>query len=150
MQKTEENLSRKLINLLQELTVQVPGILGLGIVGSDGLVIAQHSEKPDFDLEPAAAQFTLVMKLVQKTAKLLDELVEDDLIISPETLFLMMVLGDGTYWLMIAAQKNVARLGTVRFISSQYSERLWEAIPTQRFQLKSTYQFTRSKFKVQA
>ncbi|MCI0512500.1 hypothetical protein L0128_04755 [candidate division KSB1 bacterium] len=127
--KEEAHLSRNLINLLHEVADQVPGILGLGIVGSDGLVIAQHSETPDFDLEPAAAQFTLVMKLIQKSAKLLDEVVEDDLIISPETLFLMMVLGDGNYWLLIAARKNVARLGTIRFISAQYSERLWGAIP---------------------
>jgi predicted regulator of Ras-like GTPase activity (Roadblock/LC7/MglB family) len=125
----EVYLSRKLNILLEEMALQVPGILGIGIVGNDGLVIAQHSSIAHFDLEAAGAQLSLVIKLVQKIARSLTTKVEDELIISPEILFLMSVLGDDENFLIIAAQKDVTRLGNLRFAVSQYISRLREAIP---------------------
>ncbi len=103
--------------------------MGIGIVGSDGLVIAQHSSTANFDLEAAGAQLSLVIKMVQKIARLLTEKVEDELIFSPEILFLMSVLGDDGNFLIIAAKKDVTRLGTLRFTVSQYASQLREAIP---------------------
>lgn len=127
--KKEDYLSRKLINLLEEMTLLVPGIMGIGIVGSDGLVIAQHSITANFDLEAVGAQLSMVKDSVQKIARSLNEEVEDELIFSPEFLFLISVIGNQGYFLIIAAQKDVTRLGTLRFAVSQYSSHLCKAIP---------------------
>ena len=119
-------------NLLKEMADEIPGLVSAGVIGMDGLTLAEHSPH-DFDADVASAQFSLVMKLVQKSCSQLGgDQVEDNLITTNNVYILTRFLGDGSYFMGIAADKNTASLGNVRLIARQYSDALWKAIPKRK------------------
>ena len=123
----------KLDDLLKEMSGEIPGLFAAAVVGMDGLAISSYSTTPEFDMEMATAQFSLVMKLVQKTsAQLGDDEVEDNLVTSNGTYFLTRFLGDGSYCLGVAADKNAASLGNVRLTVRQYANSFWKGIPKRK------------------
>jgi predicted regulator of Ras-like GTPase activity (Roadblock/LC7/MglB family) len=117
-------------DILKDLADDVPGFISADVVGMDGLSIAGYASNPDFDSEAAAAQFALVMKLVQKTA---DQLgsgeVEDNLVTTNNAYILTRFLGDTSYYLSIAVDKSSGSLGNVRLMTRNYAGDLWDAIP---------------------
>ncbi|MBN2089673.1 hypothetical protein JW964_08665 [candidate division KSB1 bacterium] len=121
---------RVLNNLLQEMVQKIPGTLAASIVGSDGLFIASHLVDLDFKLDVAAAQLSLIMRLVLKTANLFQDEIEDDLI-SAETIHLLTfnLQNNGQYFLCIAVDKNCSRLGNVRLIVRDYLAVIRDALP---------------------
>jgi predicted regulator of Ras-like GTPase activity (Roadblock/LC7/MglB family) len=129
-QHEEVNEMAKLNDLLQEMANEMPGIISTDVVGMDGLSIAHYATSPEFDAEAAAAQFALVMKLVQKTiGQLKAGAVEDNLVTTNHAYVITRFLGSGSYYLSIAVNKETASLGNVRLISRQYADLLWDAIP---------------------
>ncbi|MDY7042073.1 MAG: DUF4388 domain-containing protein [Chloroflexota bacterium] len=128
--KKETDKMAKLNDLVKEMASEVPGFIAAGVAGMDGLPIAEHSVNPDFNMEAAAAQFALVMKLVQKSVSQLgkDE-IEDNLVTTDNAYLLTRLLGDGSYFLSIAVDKGAASLGNVRLMTRQFADDLWAAIP---------------------
>ncbi len=119
--------------ILKEMAADIPGLLSASVVGMDGLALANHVIAKDFDVEVACAQFALVMKLVQKTStQLKDSEVEDNLVSTKKSYILTRFLGDGDYYLGIAADKDTANLGNIRLIARNYADTLWEAIPKRK------------------
>lgn len=123
----------KLDVLLKEMAGEIPGLFAAAVSGMDGLEIASYSTTPEFDLEMATAQLSLVMKLVQKTSNQLggDE-VEDNLVTTNGNYYLTRFLGDGSYWLGVAVDKNAASLGNVRLTVRQYADSFWKGIPKRK------------------
>ncbi len=129
-QHEEVNEMAKLNDLLQEMAQEIPGLISTDVVGMDGLSIAHYATSPEFDAEAASAQFALVMKLVQKTiGQLKAGTVEDNLVTTNHAYVITRFLGNGTYYLSIAVNKETASLGNVRLVSRQYANLLWDAIP---------------------
>ena len=120
----------KLDDLLKEMVGEIPGFVAAAVIGTDGLAIAEHSADPAFSVETASAQLALIMKLVQRSANLVNVgEVEDNLITTDTSYILTRSLGDGSYFLGIAADKAAASLGNVRLMARQFADDLWKAIP---------------------
>ena len=120
----------KLNDLLMQMAGEMPGAIAVAVAGMDGLPLAHYNTKSSLSVEVASAQFALVMKLVQKTSTQLGEdVVEDNLVTTNETYLLTLFLGDGSYYLVVAADKNNSSLGNIRLISRQYADSLWKTIP---------------------
>ena len=132
-EQQEVNEMAKLDDLLKEMASDIPGFVAATVSGMDGLGIASHSVVPEFDIEGGSAQFTLVMKLVQKaTSQLGNDKVEDNLVTTNNSYLLTRFLGDGSYWLGLAVGKEAASLGNVRLMARDYADDLWKAIPRRR------------------
>lgn len=130
IEQMEVDEMAELNELLRSMADDIPGFISADVVGMDGLSIAGYATDPDFDAEAASAQFALVMKLVQKTVgQLGDDLVEDNLVTSDNAYILTRFLGDGSYYLGVAVDKETASLGNVRLMTRQYADDLWETIP---------------------
>jgi len=130
LEQTEVNEMAELNDLLKSMADDIPGFVSSDVVGMDGLSIAGHAADPDFDAEAASAQFALVMKLVQKTVgQLGDDAVEDNLVTSQNAYILTRFLGDGSYYLGVAVDKEAASLGNLRLMTRRYADDLWDAIP---------------------
>ncbi len=126
----EVNTMASLKDLLKEMSADIPGFLAAGVSGMDGLSIAEYSASPDFNMEIASAQFALVMKLVQRSTKQLKGgSVEDNLVTTDISYILARFLGDGSYYLVVAVDRNMASLGNVRLMTRNFASDLWDAIP---------------------
>ena len=126
----EDNEMANLKNILKDMASDIPGFVSTDVVGMDGLSIAGHATDPDFDAEAASAQFALVMKLVQKTTGQLDAgEVQDNLVTTEGAYILTRFLGDGSYYLGVAVDKEEGSLGNMRLITRTYADKLWDAIP---------------------
>ncbi len=116
--------------LLQEMVQKIPGTLAASIVGSDGLFIASCLVDPNFNLEVAAAQLSLIMRLVLKTTDFFQDEIEDDLITSEGIHLLTFNLqNSGQYFLGIAVDNEHSRLGYVRLIVRDYLAVIGDALP---------------------
>ncbi len=120
-------------DMLKEMAGEIPGFVSADVTGMDGLAIASYSANPNFDAEAASAQFALVMKLVQRTAAQLKAGdVEDNLVTTNNIYILTRFLGDGSYFLSVAVDKEMASLGNVRLMSRQYAADIWDTVPRRR------------------
>lgn len=123
----------KLTNLLKEMGDEIPGLSATAIVGMDGLPVAQYSTATEFDIEIAAAQFALIMKSLQKTCDQLgNNNVEDTFVTTTSSYLMTLFLGDGSYYLVVAIDKNSGTLGNLRLITKQFADALWNAIPKKK------------------
>ena len=123
----------KLDESLREMAGDIPGIIAADIVGADGVSIATHSVDSKFNAEGAAAQFALAMKLLEKSARMLDiGSVEDNLLSTGKTYIVSRLLGDGSYYLLVTVDRKDANLGNVRLMARQYSDALWNAVPKRK------------------
>ncbi len=120
-------------DLLKEMAGEIPGFVAGDIVGVDGVSIAGHTTDPQFNAEGAAAQFALAMKLLGKSVAMLKlgEL-EDNLLTTEKSFVIVRMLGDGSYYLLIAVNKADANLGNVRLMARQFADALWAAVPKKR------------------
>ncbi|MBN1484192.1 MAG: DUF4388 domain-containing protein [Chloroflexia bacterium] len=126
----EEDLMANLQEVLREMGSLIPGFIATDVVGMDGLSIGGYAADPHFDGEAASAQFALVMKLVQRTVgELAGGEVEDNLVTTDRIYILTRFLGDGSYYLGMAIDKEQATLGNVRLVSRRFADRIWAAIP---------------------
>lgn len=120
----------KLVDVLKEMSSEIPGFVGCDVVGMDGVSIAGHSVDPNFDGEAASAQFAMVMKLIQKSAgQLKAGEVEDNLVTTKSSYIVTRFLGDGHYYLGVLVDKETASLGNVRLVTRQFADELWNAVP---------------------
>lgn len=119
--------------LLREMASEIPGFVAADLAGMDGVSIGRHSVNPSFNADAAAAQLAMVLKLVQKTT---DQLkigdMEDILITTRNGYVVARFLGDATYYLGVAVDRQTATLGNVRLMTQQYAEGLWNAVPKKR------------------
>jgi predicted regulator of Ras-like GTPase activity (Roadblock/LC7/MglB family) len=129
-QDKEVHEMAKMNEILEEMASQIPGFVAGDVVGMDGLAIVSYAQDPSFDAEAAAAQFALVMKLVQRTAGQLEagEL-EDNLVTTEKHYILTRLLGDGSYYMAVAVDRETSSLGNVRLMTRQFAGELWDAIP---------------------
>lgn len=133
IKQTKENTMADLNELLREMASEIPGFIATDVVGMDGVSIGRHSANPNFNGDAASAQFAMVLKLVQKTTEQLKagEL-EDNLSTTRNSYIVTRLLGDGSYYLGVAVDRQAATLGNVRLMTQQYAEALWNAIPKRK------------------
>lgn len=120
----------KLEKLLQQVRVELGAdFISTGVVGLDGMAIAEGSVTPEFDPTAASARLALLMKLSNKISNKLElGLVDDNLVVTDKVYILSRFLGDGSYYWSVAVTKE-ATLGFVRIVMKEYADKLWAAIP---------------------
>lgn len=118
----------KLNDILKEMTPQIEGLKVAAVIGLDGVVVAQI-KKAEFDIETAAAQFAMWMKLVGVSVKKVGvgEL-EDNLVTTKSSYLLCNPLGDGLYFLMVVTSRD-AVLGNARMVVKGFVDQLSKSIP---------------------
>lgn len=119
----------ELTTLLTKMADEIPGLIATAVIGMDGLEIARISQFSGFDIEIASAQFALIMKLVHKSVDRINDKLVESLLTLVDTCVLIKFLGDGNFFLCIAADLNKITLGSVRLIAQNYTERLEQVIP---------------------
>jgi predicted regulator of Ras-like GTPase activity (Roadblock/LC7/MglB family) len=133
IKQTKEIEMADINELLREMASEIPGFASTDVVGMDGVSIGHHAINPSFNSEAASAQFAMVMKLVQKTT---DQLkagdLEDNLTTTRNAYIVARFLGDGSYYLGVAVDRQAATLGNLRLITQQYAEAIWNAIPKRK------------------
>ena len=120
----------KTVNMvLEEMAGQLDGLLGVGVVGMDGVAIATHVPSGSIlNVELTTAQLATMMKLAKTTAgKLRAGEVEDDLLTTATNHVLIKPLNDNCY-LGLVTDKN-ASLGMVRLVAKAYVNRLCQLLP---------------------
>ncbi len=131
--QTKEIEMADINELLREMASEIPGFVSTDVVGMDGVSIGHHAVNPAFNSDAASAQFAMVMKLVQKTT---DQLkagdLEDNLVTTRNAYIVARYLGDGSYYLGVAVDRQSATLGNVRLMTQQYAEAIWNAIPKRK------------------
>lgn len=129
-QKKEDSMPSPVQQILDEAARQVDGLVAAGVVGMDGIHIAQFSrgEVPREAQEAYGVKFALVMSLVRKT---LTEVgggeLEENLVEHSGGWFLTRFVGKGNYYLGMAVAKD-AVLGNVRMVAKQTAEKLSRVI----------------------
>ncbi len=133
IKQTKEIEMADINELLREMASEIPGFVSSDVVGMDGVSIGRHSVNPSFNGDAASAQFAMVMKLVQKTT---DQLkagdLEDNLVTTRNAYIVARFLGDCSYYLGVAVDRQAATLGNLRLITQQYAEAIWNAIPKRK------------------
>lgn len=120
----------KLIDVLKAICQEVPDVIAIGVIGSDGLVISQVALNPDFDMEMVGAQMALLMGLVKRALGKLGEEIDDDLLTTDKAYLLTSFLGDeAQYQVGMALPYPGGSLGVARMVMKEYKERLWNALP---------------------
>ena len=129
LMKEEYEMPENMRDILAELGEQVPGFIAAGVVGMDGLGIAQHAVN-GVDVEAINAQMTLLIKLVDTTVtKIQAGMIEDFLLTTDHAYLLIRFLEGSDYFLGIAADKSKVNLGGMRLNSRVYSGRINDAMP---------------------
>ncbi|HTP11157.1 MAG TPA: DUF4388 domain-containing protein [Anaerolineae bacterium] len=131
--QTKEIEMADINELLREMASEIPGFIAADVVGMDGVSIGRHTVNPSFNSDAASAQFAMVLKLVQKTT---DQMkageLEDNLATTRNAYAITRLLGDGSYYLGVAVDRQAATLGNVRLMTQQYAEAIWNAIPKRK------------------
>jgi predicted regulator of Ras-like GTPase activity (Roadblock/LC7/MglB family) len=122
----------KLQELLIEMSSEIPGFIAASVTGMDGLGIATHSLAPDLDVTLLNAQFPFIMKLDSKSSALFNDKMEEGLTTTDDSYLIYRFLGDGSFYLGLAADKKTASLGNLKLIVKQFADRLWQLIPRKR------------------
>jgi predicted regulator of Ras-like GTPase activity (Roadblock/LC7/MglB family) len=119
----------KLDELIREIQNELGAdFLYMNVVGSDGLPIAGMSVV-NINTEAVAARYTLVAKLASKLAEKLNlGDIDDNLITVDNAYVLMEMLGDESYFVILALSKE-APLGVARMLLKEYAGQIWDAIP---------------------
>lgn len=126
----EYEMAENLQDILKELGGQVSGFLGASVTGMDGLGVASHTTAAGMDMDAINAQMTLLVKLVDTTTeKLSAGEVDHGLLTTGPAYLLWRHLGDGHYYLGVAADRRTANLGNMLLMSRVYAERVGKAMP---------------------
>lgn len=126
---SEDNVTKKMQDVLADLGEEATGLFAAAVVGMDGLPVADYS-KQSVDAEAFSAQMTLLIKLVDTTTKKVDAgSVEDYLLTTDNAYLLIRFLEGSDYYLGIGAARKTASLGKLRLYSRIYAERLSAILP---------------------
>jgi len=129
-QKKEDSMPSPVQQILDEAARQIDGLVAAGVVGMDGIHIAQvnRGDVPREAQEAYGVKFALVMSLVRKTlTEVAGGDLEENLVEHAGGWFLTRFVGKGNYYLGMAVSKD-AVLGNVRMIAKQIAEKLKNVI----------------------
>ena len=87
---------------LQEMTTNVDGSIGAGLVGLDGLVIDQVSVKEDFDIAVAGAEYATIIKNAIKASKDFGLGNTSEVLITTEKATMIMMVVGSQYFVTLA------------------------------------------------
>ena len=81
-------------SVLRETVSNVDGAVGAGLVGLDGIVVDQVSNRADFDMAVAGAEYATIVKSARKASEEFGIGTTNEIMISTEkTTMLMMTIG---------------------------------------------------------
>ncbi len=105
-------------DILKEMADQIDGFIATGVVGMDGISIAQHNPA-GADVDALSAKFAMVMKLVEKSVGDLNlGEFEENLVQSDKAWILTRQLTKHYYLGIVVSREST--LGNVRLVSNKY------------------------------
>jgi CheY-like chemotaxis protein/predicted regulator of Ras-like GTPase activity (Roadblock/LC7/MglB family) len=112
---------------LQNMGQEIDGVIAVGVVGMDGITVAEHNPA-GANTDSFSAKFTMVMKLVQRSIAELKEMgaLKEDLVQTKNAWVLMRFVND-QYWLGIAVSRE-STLGNVRLVANKYMKEIKQAV----------------------
>jgi CheY-like chemotaxis protein/predicted regulator of Ras-like GTPase activity (Roadblock/LC7/MglB family) len=112
---------------LQNMGQEIDGVIAVGVVGMDGITVAEHNPA-GASTDSFSAKFTMVMKLVQRSINELRGLGElkEDLVQTNKAWVLMRFVNE-QYWLGIAVSRE-STLGNVRLVANKYLKEVRQAL----------------------
>ena len=131
--KPEENqMPKKLDDVLKEMVEQIDGGMAAVVAGMDGLPIAQYvTVKKGVDPARNVPQMTMLLKLIDSTiTKLGAGQIENELLVTERAYMMVRFLeGNRAYFMGIVANRSAAKLGNIRLITKIYAKHIAEAMP---------------------
>jgi predicted regulator of Ras-like GTPase activity (Roadblock/LC7/MglB family) len=119
----------KLDDLLKEMGNEVTGYVASTLAGIDGINLAQNT-RARVDPEAITAQMTMLLRMIDEIfTKLGAGEMEDSLITSERSYFLMRFLPGKQQYLGIAVDRKTGNLGNIRLISKMYAEKFTKVLP---------------------
>lgn len=127
LKRKKETIVGKMQDILKEMAEDIDELLFVCVIGSDGMPIAQES-KSNMSIDSFAAKFTMVMRLIEKSVKGLQEMgeLEENLVQSKNSWVITRFL-EKNYFLCIAINRD-AVLGNARMVSQKYANALIEVL----------------------
>ncbi len=124
-----KQMTKKIAEILKEMSGDVNGYISSMVAGMDGLNIAQHTTNKA-DPEVTSAQLTLLIKLVDTSvSKLAAGELSDELLNTERSYVLMRNLPGKQYFLGIIVDRKTSNLGNLRLMSRIYADRISDSIP---------------------
>ncbi len=118
----------KLNNILLEITAKISGFVSVYVVSGEGLTLARYTREK-FNEEYLDAQMTMVMKLIEKSLKLLGQTSFKFHLITTRKYFLSFsYVKDSSTWVGIVTRRDTGLIGNLQQIMEQYHIRIWNAI----------------------
>jgi predicted regulator of Ras-like GTPase activity (Roadblock/LC7/MglB family) len=119
----------KLDDMLKEMGNEVTGYVASALAGIDGINLAQNT-RARVDPEAITAQMTMLLRMIDEIfIKLGAGEMEDSLITSERSYFLMRFLPGKQQYLGIAVDRKTGNLGNIRLISKMYAEKFAKVLP---------------------
>ena len=122
-----ENQMAGLKDILKEMADEMDGVIALGVIGMDGITVAEHNPT-GADMDALSAKFAMIMKLVEKSAKDLKGMgdFEENLVQAKNAWILTRFLNSQYY--LAAAVSREGTLGKVRLVAQKYTDQLQRAV----------------------
>lgn len=113
--------------ILKEMADQLDGLIGIGIVGMDGIGVANYNPS-GADIEAFDAKFSMIMKLVERSIKDVKGLGEfEENLVQTKNAWVLTHYLTKDYFLGIAVSRE-STLGNVRLVSNKYVDKCVRAL----------------------
>jgi predicted regulator of Ras-like GTPase activity (Roadblock/LC7/MglB family) len=110
---------------MEKLITEIPGMIAVCVVDiNSGMSLASHSNVPSFDPDIASAFNAEVIRQKQKAMaalRLTNETIEDILITLTNQIHILKLVGNGNYFLYVAANSKEVNLGIARSVIRRYA-----------------------------
>ena len=89
-------------SVLRETVSNVDGAVGAGLVGLDGIVVDQVSNRADFDMTVAGAEYATIVKSARKASEEFGIGTTNEVMISTEKTTMLMMTAGKDYFIALA------------------------------------------------
>jgi len=92
--------------LLGRIAGAVDGMLGVALVGLDGILVAQASRRPGFDLNVVGAEYATIVKEARRAFESLGEEPMQEILVSTEQANLLLARVGKEYFVVLAIEAS--------------------------------------------
>lgn len=122
-----ENPMAGLKALLQEMAQEMDGVIALGVIGMDGISVAEHNPT-GADADAFSAKFAMVLKLASKSTKDIRGLGEfEENLVQTQNAWVLTRYLNNQYFLGIAVSRE-GTLGNIRLVAQKYTDNLLRSL----------------------
>ncbi|OQY46259.1 MAG: hypothetical protein B6242_08335 [Anaerolineaceae bacterium 4572_78] len=118
------------VNVLKDLASNLDDIIGLGVVGKDGMSIASHFVSEEINGERVAAAISQLINQATKSVALIGAGdIQETITSTDKYLMIARPIGSGKYFIQLILH-TTANLGVARLYLEEFSEPLLKSLPS--------------------